>query len=120
MIGVAKQKKRRRNDRQKTVTMAVILAVVTLVLYAQVVTFDFINLDDPDYVYNNQYVRTGITAENVTWAFTLHGPGQWHPLTWISHQLDCQLFELDAGMHHLVNALLHVANVVLLFFLLVK
>jgi tetratricopeptide (TPR) repeat protein len=120
MIGVAKQKKRRRNERQNTVTMAVILAVVTLVLYAQVVTFDFINLDDPDYVYNNQSVRTGITAENVTWAFTLHGPGQWHPLTWISHQLDCQLFELDAGMHHLVNALLHIANTVLLFFLLVK
>ncbi len=100
--------------------MAVVLAVGTLVLYGQVVTFDFINLDDPDYVYNNQYVRSGITAENVTWAFTLHGPGQWHPLTWISHQLDCQLFELDAGMHHLVNALLHVANAVLLFFLLLK
>ena len=69
MIGVPKTKKRRRDERQHTVTMAVILAVVTLVLYAQVVTFEFINLDDPDYVYNNQYVRTGITAENVAWAF---------------------------------------------------
>ena len=117
---MAKQKKRRRNERQKTVVMAGILAVVTLGLYLQVVSFEFINLDDPDYVYNNQYVRTGITAENLVWAFTLHGPGQWHPLTWVSHQLDCELFQLDAGMHHLVNALLHVANVVLLFFLLVK
>ena len=117
---MAKQKKRRRNERQKTVVLAGILASVTLGLYLQVVSFDFINLDDPDYVYNNQYVRTGITAENLVWAFTLHGPGQWHPLTWISHQLDCELFELDAGMHHVVNALFHVANVVLLFFLLIK
>ena len=120
MIGVAKRKKRGRTERQHLVTLAVILGVVTLILYGQVLVFDFINLDDPDYVYNNQYVRSGITAENTVWAFTLHGPGQWHPLTWLSHQLDCELFELDAGMHHLVNALFHVANVVLLFLLLVR
>lgn len=117
---MAKQKKRGRTDRQHLITLAVILGVVTLILYGQVLVFDFINLDDPDYVYNNQYVRSGVTAENTVWAFTLHGPGQWHPLTWLSHQLDCELFELDAGMHHLVNALFHVANVVLLFLLLVR
>ena len=117
---VAKRKKRRRSERQQVVTLAVILAVVTLILYGQVIVFDFINLDDPDYVYNNENVTSGITVENVVWAFTLHGPGQWHPLTWLSHQLDCQVFGVDAEMHHLVNALFHMANVVLLFLLLFR
>jgi hypothetical protein len=120
MIAVAKRKKQRRSERQDAFTLSIILAVVTLVLYAQVSVFGFINLDDPDYVYNNEYVQSGLTVSNTVWAFTLHGPGQWHPLTWISHQLDCQLFQLDAGMHHLVNAWFHVANTVLLFLVLRK
>ncbi|MFP6620016.1 MAG: hypothetical protein VB877_11765, partial [Pirellulaceae bacterium] len=117
---MAKRKKQLRTERQDTFTLSVILAVVTLVLYAQVSVFGFINLDDPDYVYNNGYVQSGLTVDNTVWAFTLHGPGQWHPLTWLSHQLDCQLFQLDAGMHHLVNAWFHVANTVLLFLVLRK
>jgi hypothetical protein len=100
--------------------LAVLLAVVTLGLYAQVSLFEFINFDDRDYVFNNENVLSGLTLENITWAFTLHGPGQWHPLTWLSHQLDCQLFGTDAGWHHTVNALFHIASAVLLFQLLVK
>lgn len=117
---MAKKKKKRQVQRQDIFTLSVILAVVTLVLYAQVSVFEFIKLDDPDYVYNNEYVQSGLTVDNAVWAFTLHGPGQWHPLTWLSHQLDCQLFQLDAGMHHLVNAWFHVANTVLLFVVLRK
>ena len=100
--------------------LAVLLAVVTLGLYAQVSLFEFINFDDPDYVFRNGYVLSGLRPENIVWAFTLHGPGQWHPITWLSHQLDCQLFQLDAGWHHSVNALFHIASAVLLFQLLVK
>lgn len=117
---MAKKKKKRQVQRQDAFTLSVILAVVTLVLYAQVSVFEFIKLDDPDYVYNNEYVQSGLTVDNAVWAFTLHGPGQWHPLTWLSHQLDCQLFQLDAGMHHLVNAWFHVANTLLLFMVLRK
>jgi hypothetical protein len=98
---------------------AVLLAVVTLGLYTQVSLFEFITFDDRDYVFNNGNVLSGLTLENISWAFTLHGPGQWHPLTWLSHQLDCQLFGTDAGWHHTVNALFHIASAVLLFQLLV-
>ena len=117
---MAKRKKSGRAERRRGIILAVLLALVTLGLYAQVSLFEFINFDDRDYIYNNENVLSGLTLENITWAFTLHGPGQWHPLTWLSHQLDCQLFGTDAGWHHTVNALFHIASAVLLFQLLVK
>lgn len=81
---------------------------------------EFINYDDPDYVTRNQHVQQGFTAEGVRWAFTqLHGEmTYWHPITWLSHMLDCQLFGLNPGMHHLMNLFFHSANAVLLFVLL--
>jgi tetratricopeptide (TPR) repeat protein len=94
------------------------LIAVTIGVYAQVGGFDFINYDDPGYVTENNEVKAGLTPHGIAWAFTHFREANWHPLTWLSHMLDVQIFGLRAGWHHLVNVALHVANVVLLFLLL--
>jgi len=98
--------------------VAVLLAVATLAVYAQVVGHEFVNFDDPEYVSGNPYVRAGFTRAGLSWAFTTGHAGNWHPLTWLSHMLDCQLYGLRPGAHHLTNVLLHTANTLLLFALL--
>jgi protein O-mannosyl-transferase len=92
--------------------------VFTLALYNQANHFPFISYDDDRYVSENPHVRAGITWNTVTWALTSTDEANWHPLTWMSHALDCQLFGLNPGGHHLSNILLHAVNVVLLFLLL--
>lgn len=92
-----------------------VLALSTIAIYFQTVNFDFITYDDPGYVYENQHVKDGFDAESFVWAFTTGSLGNWHPLTWLSHMLDCQLFGLDPGWHHLTNLILHIANTLLLF-----
>ncbi len=84
------------------------LALSTLAIYWQVGQFDFVNWDDNVFVHQNQHVASGLSGENFQWSFGIHGPGQWHPLSWWVHQLNCQLFGLEPGAHHLVNAALHV------------
>jgi len=98
------------------------LALLTIVVFARVAGNDFVNYDDPDYVTANPYVQHGLTWEGIQWAFAnLHGTATyWHPLTWISHMLDFQLFGLHPAGHHLTNLGLHTINVLLLFTLLVK
>jgi tetratricopeptide (TPR) repeat protein len=91
------------------------LAAVTIATYWPVSRFGFVNYDDPYYVYENPHVSSGLTAQGIVWAFTTHYCSNWHPLTWLSHALDCQLFGLDPRAQHLVNLLLHVANTLLLF-----
>jgi Tfp pilus assembly protein PilF len=98
--------------------IAAALLVVTLAVYAQVIGHQFINLDDDLYVWNNPVVARGLTASGIGWAFTTFHAANWHPLTWISHMVDCQLFGLHAGGHLLVNVLIHVTNSLLLFFFL--
>src|SRR5437660_12724311 len=98
--------------------VAVLLAVATLAVYAQVAGHGFVSYDDPDYVSGNPYVRAGLTRAGLSWALTTGHAGNWHPLTWLSHMLDCQLFGLRPGAHHLTNVLLHTANSLLLFVLL--
>jgi tetratricopeptide (TPR) repeat protein len=93
----------------------VFLFLATFAVYAQVRHFDFVNFDDPEYVTANQHVRTGITAANVAWAFTSGEAANWFPLTRLSHMLDCQMFGLRSGWHHLTNVLLHALAVLLLF-----
>jgi Flp pilus assembly protein TadD len=79
-----------------------------------------VNFDDGKYILENPHVRTGLTAEGFIWAFTSSYASNWHPLTWLSHMLDVQLFGLDPGPHHLVNVLFHSVNAVLLFLLLLR
>jgi tetratricopeptide (TPR) repeat protein len=97
-----------------------VLAAAVVVCFWQVRNFDFINYDDNNYVYENQHVLTGLTGSNMVWAFTTGHTGYWHPLTWLSFMLDCQLFGPNPGLIHLVSLLLHVANTLLLFAVLKK
>jgi len=97
--------------------MAALLAVVTLALYWRATRCDFVNYDDPLYVTANSHVQAGLSWQGLAWAFTqTHGEGTyWHPLTWLSHMLDCQLYGVRPWGHHLTSVLLHAANVVLVF-----
>src|SRR5437763_9433027 len=78
----------------------------------------FIILDANRYIRENPIVNRGVTLTGIAWAFTTFHAANWHPLTWLSHMVDCQVFGLNAGGHLLVNALLHVSNTLLLFFFL--
>ena len=80
---------------------------LTAAVYAPVGAFDFVSFDDPDYVTENSHVRAGITPRGLAWAFTSPEAANWHPLTWLSHMLDVQLFGLDPRGHHLTSLLLH-------------
>src|SRR5438445_12781603 len=96
------------------------LAVMTFAIYAQVIGHQFITLDDDAYIRENAMVNRGVTLAGVTWAFTTFYQGNWHPLTWIAHMIDSHLFGMNAGGHLLVNALIHVANTLLVFWLLLR
>jgi protein O-mannosyl-transferase len=96
------------------------LAVVTFGIYAQVIGHHFITLDDPTYIQENPMVNRGVTLAGLAWAFTTFHAANWHPLTWISHMIDCQLFGMNAGHQLLVNALIHVANTLLVFWFLLR
>ncbi len=93
------------------------LLFATLAVYSPVLNFDFIRLDDPEYI-NNAHVLRGLSAEGLVWAFTTGYAANWFPVTWLSHMLDRQLFGWQSGLHHLTNVLLHAASTVLLFALL--
>jgi len=105
--------------KQKALTI-LLLIVVTCAVYWQVGNNQFVNLDDAMYILENPQVRAGLTGEGFIWAFTSTYASNWHPLTWLSHMLDVQLFGLDPGPHHLVNVLFHAINTVLLFLLLLR
>ncbi|MEP6705472.1 MAG: hypothetical protein ABJB34_11760, partial [Acidobacteriota bacterium] len=91
------------------------LAALVFAIYAQTMGFQYINLDDNYYVYENPPVLSGINWEMLKWAFTSFHAGNWHPLTWISLAFDVQLFGPSPGMHHVVNVALHFVNSVLAF-----
>jgi len=97
-----------------------VLTLSTLLVFWQVRNFDFVNYDDNVYVYENQHVLNGLTYDGIIWAFTTSYASFWHPMTWLSLMLDCQLFGPDSGWFHLVNVLLHLANTLLLFAVLKK
>ncbi len=96
------------------------LLVITLVGFWPVGHLGFIIYDDHYYVTENPIVQAGITAEGVRWAFTTTAVGNWHPVTWLSHMLDCRLFGLNASGSHWVNLGFHIANTLLLFMVLRK
>ncbi|MBM4103758.1 MAG: tetratricopeptide repeat protein [Planctomycetes bacterium] len=96
------------------------LAASTLLVFWQVRTFDFVDFDDHDYVYNNQHVSGGLTWDGIIWAFTSGHAFNWHPMTWLSLMLDCELFGVNPGRMHIVNVVLHLANTLLLFAVLSK
>src|SRR5206468_4000494 len=100
--------------------IACLLFLSVVVLYWPVGRFGFVEIDDGLYVTENRHVRTGLSAANIRWAFFNGEAYLWHPLTWLSHMLDCQLYGLAPGGHHITSVLLHAANTVLVFAVLVR
>jgi tetratricopeptide (TPR) repeat protein len=98
--------------------VALALALGTFALYLPTLAHDFVLLDDPHYVVDNSIVQRGLTLDGVRWAFTTTTFANWLPVTWLSHMLDCQLFGLWAGGHHLTSAALHALNAALVFLVL--
>ena len=91
------------------------LALISLVVFGQTIRYDFVNFDDDLYVYNVPAIKAGLTRNGIALAFISPHASNWHPLTTISHMLDCQLYGLNAGGHHATNVLLHIIAVLLLF-----
>jgi tetratricopeptide (TPR) repeat protein len=98
-----------------TVFSCLLLALATLSVYSRVKRNSFVEFDDQSYVLQNQNVRAGLTWKTVAWAFASTEQDNWHPLTWLSHALDCQLYGLNPVGHHFTSVLLHVLNVLILF-----
>src|SRR5215471_11990180 len=94
------------------------LAVITVLVYLPLRDHQFVYLDDKEYVTENPHVLGGLSLPQVAWVFSHAYAGNWHPLTWVSHMLDCQLWGLQAGGHHLTNIFFHTTNSVLLFLVL--
>ncbi len=103
---------------QHMVICCLALAAATLAFYNPIAHNQFIEFDDSPYILANPHVQQGLNWQTLTWAFTTFHAGYWHPVTWLSHALDCQLFQLNPVGHHYVNLLLHVFNAILLFVLL--
>ncbi len=95
--------------------ICIALALINLAVYLQVLSHDFIDFDDDLYVTKNTNVQAGLTWQGIKWAFTTNQAYNWHPLTWISHMLDCQLYGLNPAGHHLTNVIFHIANTLFLF-----
>jgi Flp pilus assembly protein TadD len=104
-----------RTVRRPEILAGLLLAGLTAVAFAPSLANDFVNYDDPEYVTNNRWVQSGLTPEGVAWAFTTTHAANWHPLTWLSLELDHQLFGPAPWGYHLTNLLLHAANVLVLF-----
>lgn len=98
----------------------VVITVLIVAVYGSSLQNEFINFDDPEYITQNPYIASGLTMSSVTWAMIAGYSANWHPLTWISHAIDIQLFGFNPAGHHLVNVLFHGANSLLLLALLAR
>ena len=105
----------RTNRSGQTMGICIALAALSWLVFGQTLWHDFVNYDDPRYVYENTNITEGLSISGIVWAFTHIHSMNWHPLTTISHMLDCQLYGLKAGWHHCTNVLLHSIAVMLLF-----
>src|SRR4030042_4142222 len=102
-------------DRIRYFLVCVFLAASVVGVYWPARNYEFVKYDDYGYVSQNEHISTGLTLENIAWVFTHAHGGNWHPLTGLSHIIDCQLFGLNPGWHHLVNLIFHIVNTLLLF-----
>ncbi len=109
-----------RSPAKLTLVLCLLLAAITLALYNPAAGHGFANYDDDRYVLTNAHVRAGLSWSTIQWAFTSFDEANWHPLTWLSHALDCQLFQLNPAGHHYTSLLLHAVCVLLVFLLLAK
>jgi tetratricopeptide (TPR) repeat protein len=105
-------------DRWLVLGVCICLAILTWLVFGQTLHHQFVNYDDGEYVVKNAQVARGLTLEGIVWAFTHVHSANWHPLTWISHMVDCQVYGLNPGGHHVTNVLFHAATSILLFLVL--
>ena len=106
--------------KRQEIIICLVLVATTLAVYWQVTNHEFINYDDGLYVTENSHVQAGLTLESIKWAFTTGHAANWHPVTWLSHMLDIELYGLNPMGHHWTNLQFHIANSLLLFFILFK
>jgi tetratricopeptide (TPR) repeat protein len=104
-----------RNDRRITVAICIFLTAIIWVVFGQTLGHDFVNFDDDRYVYENEHVSRGLTLDGFKWLLTHSHASLWHPLTTLSHMVDCQIYGLRPGGHHFTNVVLHNIGAVLLF-----
>ena len=104
----------------KVFLVGLCLIVAIIIAYAQASNFDFVGYDDQEYITENRHVQEGLTLESLIWAFTSFHSANWHPLTWLSHMLDCELYGSNPMGHHWTNVQFHIANTLLLFFIFFK
>jgi tetratricopeptide (TPR) repeat protein len=102
-------------QRWRVAAVCLVLAAITFAVFGQTAGFGFVNYDDNSYVYDNPVVERGLTLQGAVWALTFGEIGHWHPLTWLTHMADCQVYGLWAGGHHLTNVALHAVAAMLLF-----
>ena len=107
-------------NKKRTYLIIIFLIVACCIAFGRIIDNDFINFDDPGYITKNYHVQSGISLQNVQWAFTTVVLSNWHPLTMISHMLDWSLFGANASGHHLVSLFLHIGGVIFLFLFLKK
>jgi len=100
------------------ILICLILFIITSAVYLQVLYHGFVIFDDPEYVIANPHIINGLTIKSIIWSFTAEVQGNWHPLTLLSHMLDCQLYGLNPGPHHITSLFLHILNTLLLFLVL--
>lgn len=100
--------------------LCVALASVVLIVYIQVIYHDFINFDDNIYVYENTDVLNGLSFKSLMWAFTAFKAGNWHPVTWLSHLIDVQMYGIHPGGHHLTSVIIHISATIILFLFLFR
>jgi len=102
------------------IQLSVVLVPVTLAVFLQTANHQFISYDDPGYVTTNPVVKGGMMAAGFVWAFTTSAMSNWHPLKWLSHMADVQMFGLNSQGHHLTSVVIHAAAALLLFLLLAR
>ena len=99
--------------RRKEIIICLFLVAASFFVYLQVINYDFVYFDDELYVIDNPNVNAGLSPESILWAFSASYAGNWHPLTWLSHMLDVELYGLSPMGHHLTNLQIHIVNTVL-------
>ena len=108
------------SDHHLKLIISLFLIFSIIIAYGQVRNFDFVDFDDGAYITENSHVQTGLTVESLIWAFTNFHSANWHPMTWLSHIMDYELYGLSPMGHHWTNVQFHIANTLLLFFILFK
>ena len=109
-----------KQESPRLIAIGIFLIVVTFIAYFKVLGYEFLNFDDNQYVTENPHITNGFSYEDVVWAFTESYASNWHPITWLSHMLDFEIYGLDPFGHHLTNLIFHALNGILLFFVLIR